>query len=50
MADTKWTPEEEARIQAQVDAAEKARREQEIQDEIQNRICDAERNEPGHQY
>lgn len=48
--DAKFTPEEEARIQAEVDAAEKARREQEIQDEIRNRIADAERNEPGHQY
>lgn len=45
-----FTPEEEARIQAAVEAAQARAREQAIQDEIRNRTLEAEKGTPGKCY
>lgn len=45
-----FTPEEEARIQAEVAAAEEKRRQELIDTEIRNRILDAQREQPGYRY
>ena len=46
----KFTPEEEARIQAEVKAYQDKVRQAEIDAEIRNRILDAERQQPGKKY
>lgn len=46
----KFTPEEEARIQAEVKANQDRAREELIQAEIRNRTLQAERNTPGKCY
>ena len=47
---TKFTPEEEKIIQAAVQAEEDRAREIQLQDEIRNRILDAQRGKPGYNY
>ena len=45
-----FTAEEEARIKAEVEAAEAKRRQELIDTEIRNRILDAQREQPGYKY
>ncbi len=47
---SKFTPEEEKRIQAAVDAQKQKEREALIEAEIRNRILDAQRGKPGYNY
>ncbi|MCM1221776.1 MAG: hypothetical protein NC548_45630 [Lachnospiraceae bacterium] len=47
---TQFTKEEEARIQAAVDEAQKKAREELIETEIRNRILDAQNSQAGHRY
>lgn len=47
---SKFTPEEEARIEAEVKAYQEKARQAEIDAEIRNRILDAERQQPGKRY
>lgn len=44
---TQFTPEEEAKIQAEVKAQQDKARQAEIDAEIRNRYLDAERQQPG---
>lgn len=48
MANNFFTPEEEARIEAEVQAYKEKARQAEIEAEIQNRILDAQRTQPGY--
>lgn len=43
-----FTPEEEARIEAEVQAYKEKARQTEIEAEIQNRILDSQRTQPGY--
>ena len=47
---TKFTPEEEKIIQAAVQAEEDRTKEIQMQDEIRNRVLDAQRGTPGYNY
>lgn len=50
MSKPKFTPEEEARIQAAVEEYQRREREEMIQTEIRNRIIEANRGKPGYSY
>ena len=50
MADEKFTPEEEKKIQEAVKNSIDASRQAEIDAEIRNRILDQQNNTPGYRY
>lgn len=47
---SKFTAEEEAKIQAQIKAAEELRRQAELEAEARNRLLDKQRQQPGYKY
>lgn len=46
----KFTPEEEAKIQAEIKAAQEKQRQAEIEAEARNRLLDEQRKQPGYRY
>lgn len=46
----KFTPEEEARIQAQIKEMQEKQRQAEIEAEARNRLLDEQRKQPGYKY